>query len=271
MIIAAETLKDSDDKKVEEEKPSRHRLRKIAAVVLFALVAVILIDGYFSDWSLVRTLVALNTLELRDRADRPWDLTEHKDFQLVKIGDVRAIVDTDSLLLFDQPYRDSGYYRLYFRSSDSSSTKLEKMYQVLLSYDTAQTIKRTVEDAQRAYQNIQRILHPGRPVVRDTISPVRKDSTIKFSQSDITPGPGDEAMAVAKKIASDPRILAGIGIGVVASAGIELLRGNAYVALSKEDVFRLDSVKVGSRVGKWEGLPIDILWVFARQDTSRSK
>jgi hypothetical protein len=49
------------------------------------------------------------------------------------------------------------------------------------------------------------------------------------------------------------------------------LRGNAYVAISKDDVFRLDSVKVGSRVGKWEGLPIDILWVFARQDTSRSK
>jgi hypothetical protein len=259
-------LKDSDDKKTDEEKLSRHLLRKIAAVLLFALIVVVLIDGYFSDWSLIRTLVALNTLELRDRADRPWELTERRDFQLVKIGDVRAIVDTDSLLQFDQPYRDSGYYRLYFRSSDSSSMKLEKMYQVLLSYDTAQTIKHTVEDARRAYQNLQRILHPGGPVVRDTATSTRKDSATKYSLSGVSSSGGDEAMAVARKIVSDPRVLAGAGIGIVASAGIELLRGSAFVAISKQDVFRLDSLKVGSRVGKWEGLPIDILWVFAKKE-----
>jgi hypothetical protein len=202
---------------------------------------------------------------LRDRADQRWNLTAKRDFQIVKIGDVRAIVDTDSLLSFDRPYRDSGYYRLYFRSSDSSSKKLENMYQLLLTYDTAQTIKRTVEGAQRAYQNIQKILHPGSAAVRDTSVNVRKDSTIKYSLSDVSSGGGDEAMALAKKLVSDPRVLAGAGLGIVASAGIELLRGRAFVAFSKHDVFRLDSLKVGSRVGKWEGLPIDILWAFGKE------
>ncbi len=80
--------------------------------------------------------------------------------------------------------------------------------------------------------------------------------------------PSDEVVAVAKKLMSDPRVLAGVGIGIVASAGIDLLRGNAYLAYSKDDVFRLDTLKVGSRVGTWEGSPIDILWAFGKQDTS---
>ncbi len=255
-------MKEPNDKKGEEQKPPHHLLRKIAAVLLFALIAVVVIDGYFSDWSLFRTLLALNTLELRDSSDTPWDLRAGRDFQLVRVGDVRAVLDTDSLLLFDRPYRDSGYYRLYFRSSDSSSAKLARMYQALLSYDTTQTIKHTVEDAQRAYQNLQRILHPGSVVRRDSAVTGRKDSVLTYALNDVSSDGGDEAVAVAKKIASDPRVIAGAGIGIVASAGIELLRGNAFVAVSKQDVFRVDSLKVGSRVGKWEGMPIDILWVF---------
>ncbi len=260
-------MKDREQKAPEEEKPRRHTLRKVAAVVLFAVAAIVGIDGYFSDWNLVRTLLAMNTLELRDRSESAWQLKAGRDFQIIKIGDVRAIVDTDSLLQFDKPYRDSGYYRLYFRNSDSTSKKLEKMYEAVLSADTAQTIKHTVEGARRAYQNLQRILHPGSAVARDTTVNVRRDSTVKYALSDVQTGDGDEAMAIAKKVMSDPRVLAGAGIGILASAGIELLRGKAFVAVAKSDVFRIDTLKVGTRVGKWEGLPIDILWVFGRVDT----
>ncbi|HTP12161.1 MAG TPA: hypothetical protein VMM37_00955, partial [Bacteroidota bacterium] len=102
------------------------------AILLLAIIATVLIDGYFSNWSIFRTLVSLNTLELRDRSDRSWQLLERRDFRLVKVEDVRSIATTDSLLSFDKPYREAGYYRLYFRSSDSSSTNLQKMYQALV-------------------------------------------------------------------------------------------------------------------------------------------
>lgn len=262
----AGTLKDSEDKTTGEEHPPS-RLRKYVAILLLAIIATVLIDGYFSNWSIFRTLVSLNTLELRDRSDRSWQLLERRDFRLVKVEDVRSIATTDSLLSFDKPYREAGYYRLYFRSSDSSSTNLQKMYQALVSYDTAHAIQRTVEDARRAYQNLQRIVHFNRPTSQDTGSRVQTDSSKKFSESDIALAPGDEAMAVVRKVISDPHVLAGVGIGIVASAGIDLLRGKAYIAYSNDDVFRLDTLKVGSRVGTWQGMPIDILWAFARQDT----
>ena len=260
-------LKDSKATTPDQE-PRPSRLRKYAAILLFAVIAVVVIDGYFSNWSIVRTLISLNTLQLRDRADHTWDLLERRDFRLVKVNDVRSIVDTDSLLSFDKPYREAGYYRLYFRSSDSSSANLQKMYQALLSYDTAQTIQRTVQDAQRAYGNLQRILRLNKSTGQDTVKPIRIDSARKIVASDVPIAPGDEAMAVMRKVISDPHVLAGVGIGIVASAGIDLLRGNAYVAYSRDDVFRLDTLKVGSRVGMWEGLPIDILWAFGKQDTT---
>ena len=260
-------LKDSKETPPEqEEQPSR--LRKYAAILLFAVIAVVVIDGYFSNWSIVRTLVSLNTLQLRDRADHTWELLERGDFHLVKVTDVRSILYTDSLLAFDKPYREAGYYRLYFRSSDSSSTKLQKMYQALLSYDTTQTIQHTVQDAQRAYGNLERILRLNKSGMQDTTEPERVDSAKSVVASDVTMAPGDEAMAVVKKVISDPHVLAGVGIGIVASAGIDLLRGNAYVAYANDDVFRLDTLKVGSRVGTWEGTPIDILWAFGKQDTT---
>ncbi len=260
-------LKDPKDTPPEqEEKPSR--LRKYAAVLLFAIIVVVVTDGYFSNWSILRTLISLNTLRLTDRSDHTWDLLERRDFRLVKVDDVRSIVNTDSLLLFDKLYREAGYYRLYFRSSDSSSTKLEKMYQTLLSYDTAQTIQHAVQDAQRAYANLGRILRLGKSGVQDTTKPAKADSSKNVVESGVADVQSDEAMAVVRKVISDPHILAGVGIGIVASAGIDLLRGNAYVAYSEDDVFRLDTLKVGSRVGTWEGLPIDILWAFGKQDTS---
>ncbi len=264
-------MKNPDEKKQEAQDVPANRLRKYAAVLLFALIVVVAIDGYFSNWSIFRTLSALNTLELHDNEGQSWQLVDRNDFQLAQIKDVRTVVDTDSLLAFDKTYRDAGYYRLYFRHSDSSSTKLQKLYQTLLTLDTTESIKHTVDDAQRAYQNLQRILRFSRPVVRDTGTVVKSDSTVRVKESDVALGAGDETMAVVRKIVSDPHILAGVGIGIVASAGLDLLRGNAYVAVSKRDVFRLDSIKVGSRVATWEGAPIDILWVFGQQDTATTQ
>ncbi len=265
------SVKRPDDKTQEEQQPAGNRLQKYAAVLLLGLIVVAFVDGYFGHWGIVRTLISLNTLELRDRSDRAWQLVERRDFQLVKINDVRTIVNTDSLLVFDQPYREAGYYRLYFRSSDSSSARLQKMYQAVLSLDTTQTIQHAVEDARRAYQNLQRILHGSRSAANDSVTPGRPDSALKIARGDITLGSGDEASAVLRKLVSDPHVLAGVGIGIAASVAVDLFQGNAYLALSKEDVFRLDSIKVGSRVGVWEGTPIDIVWAFGKDEGKRGR
>jgi hypothetical protein len=261
--------KEPDNK--EKKEPVRNRLQKIAAVLLLALIAFVGIDGYFNSWGTIRSLAALNTLELRDKSGHSWDLVAKKDFQLVSIKDVRNVLSPDSLFAFDRQYREDGFYRLYFRTSDSASAKLQKMYQTLQAVDSGQTIKRTIEDAERAYQNLQRILRFNRPELRDSVSRIPADSTAKFSKSDLDLGSGDEAASVIKKFASNPQVIVGLGIGIVASAAIDLLRGDAYVALSKGNVFRLDSINVGTRVGTWEGSPIDILWVFAKQDTVGEK
>jgi hypothetical protein len=210
-------------------------------------------------------------LQLKDKSGRTWDLIARKDFQILRIKDVQRVVNADSLLTLDQPYRNTGFYRVYFRNSDSSSVKLQRMYQALLNLDTAQTIKHTFEDADRAYRNLQRILHPGQTIPGDSISRGRRDSSKTTSRSDLALGSGDETSAVIRKIMSNPQVLVGAGIGIAAVAGADLLRGDAYVAFSKENVFRLDSIMVGTRVGSWEGSPIDILWTFAPRDTLGEK
>lgn len=262
--------KKSDNIK-EKKEPPRNRLQKIAAVLLLALIAFVGIDGYFNGWGTIRGLATLNTLELRDRTGNSWELVAKKDFQLVSIKNVRNVLTPDSLFALDRQYREGGFYRLYFRISDSASAKLQKMYQTLTAVDSGQTIKHTIEDAERAYQNLQRILRFTRSTIPDSVSHVPTDTAAKLSKSDLDLGSGDEAATVLKKFASNPQIIVGLGIGIVASTAIDLLRGDAYVALSKENIFRLDSLSVGMRVGTWEASPIDILWVFAKQDTAAER
>lgn len=261
----------STDKEIEEQQTTRNRLQTLTAILLFALIVFVAVDGYFNGWGFVRNLISLNRLELTDKLGKSWELLARKDFQLVKIKDARNVLSTDSLLSFDRPYRDAGFYRLYFRNSDSSSAKLQKMYQALLSVDTGQTIKHTVEDAERAYHNLQRILRFNRPMLRDTSPIVHHDLIKTVTKGDLDLESGDETASVLRKLVSSPQIIVGVGIGIVAAAGVDLLQGDAYVAISKENVFRLDSINVGSRVGFWEGTPIDILWVFGRQDTVGAK
>ncbi len=255
----------------EDQVPPSNRLRTATGILLLALIVFVGIDAYFNNWSIVRTLISLNTLHLKDKSGNSWDLIARKDFQILKIKDIRRVTDPDSLGLFDQSYRDAGLYRLYFRNSDSSSVRLQKMYQALLSLDSAQTIKHTVEDADRAYHNVQRILHPGESMRSDSASMRQRDSARSVSKSDLALGSGDETSAVIRKIVSNPQVLVGAGIGIVALAGVDLLRGDVYVASSREDVFRIDSIVVGTHAGSWEGSPIDILWTFSPKDSSRTK
>jgi hypothetical protein len=266
----------SDTKKIDPDKEQEAKerqelvsspLQKAATILLFALIVFLVVDAYFNDWSFVRSLASLNTLELADTTGGSWDLLARKDFQLVRIKNGQNILTADSLILFDKPYRDAGYYRLYFRNSDSSSARLQRMYQALLSTDSTQVIRHTVDDAQRAYRNLQKILRINRPEFVDSSARTVPDSMPAVAKSDLALGTGMETSIVVKRLVSNPQVLVGVGIGIAASAGIDLLKGDVFVALAKDDVYRLDSLKVGTRVGRWEGSPIDILWAFARQDS----
>lgn len=254
----------------QQEQPRSNRLQKVAAILVLALVVFVAVDGYFNKWSTVRTLANLSTLQLRNTPGKTWDLTARQDFQIRKVGDVRTIVYTDSLLAFDRPYREAGYYRLYFRISDSSSARLHRLYQALLDADSSQTIRHTVENAQRAYQNLHRILHPGQSIPHDSSGITPHDSSKTIAKGDLALGAGDETESVVRKYASSPQVLLGAGLGIVASATVDWLRGDAFVAWSREDVFRIDSLSIGSQSGTWEGSPIDILWAFAPKDTLKA-
>ena len=267
MKRAADTNRNQEENTQEEEKPRSNRLQKATAILLLALLVFIGLDAYFNNWSIVRTLVSLNTLQLKDKSGKTWDLLARRDFQIVKISNVQRVVRTDSLIDFDKPYQQAGYYRLYFRQSDSSSARLQRMYQALLSIDSAQTIKRTVDDAERAYQNLKHLLHRNQPMSGDSSKRELRDSAAQFSKGDLALGAGNETAVMVRRFVSSPQVLVGAGIGIVASAGVDLLRGDAFVAYSKDDVFRVDSLLIGSQVGRWEGSPIDIVWVFAPSDS----
>jgi hypothetical protein len=263
-------MKESETQK-EDQIPPSTRLQTATGILLLALIVFVGIDAYFNNWGIIRTLASLNILQLKDKSGKTWDLLARKDFRILRIKDVQRVVNPDSLLSVDQSYRDAKVYRLYFRNSDSSSVRLQKLYQAVLSLDSSQTIKHTVEDAGRAYRNVQRIIHPGRSSMADSVSILHRDSTKAVSKSDLALGSGDETSAVIRKIVSNPQVFIGAGIGIVALAGVDLLRGDAYVAFSKEDVFHFDSIALGTHAGFWEGSPIDILWTFAPSDSSRKE
>jgi hypothetical protein len=308
--------------KLDDTAPPRVWPRTLAVVVLFALIAFVGSDGYFNEWKTFRRLRYWNVLELKDRSDSTWQLTAHRDFTLLSIADIRSIAVPESLVAFDRPYHDSGFYRIYFRLSDTSSPRLQKMADILARLDTGHVLSRSVENAKKALRNLGELLGrqqqvardtipgrqqqvvrdtiPGRPqqVVRDTIPPrqkqvardtipgrqqqvardtipprqkqlsrdtipsAKRDTPWKLSRGIQSLGTEEEAIAIAKKIATNPQFIIGLGLGIAASTGIDMLRGNAFCAMAKNDVFRVDSMKAGARTGRWEGSPIDILWVL---------
>ena len=253
-------------KEQTDKKPPRTWHRKLVVVILFIVIAFAASDWYFNEWKTIKRVQHWNKLELKDRNDSTWQLKAHRDFQLIGIKDVRIITVTESLLVFDKPFRDSGYYRLYFRFSDTASVQLQKMYQKLLSLDTSGSLMRSVEETKRVYQNIQLLLGTTPTPSRDSSKIPARDSTKQISQANLKLGTDDEATLAIKKLFGTPQVVIGVGIGFAVSAGIDLLRGDAYCATSKNNVFRIDTIKIGARAGTWEGLPIDILWVLGKKE-----
>lgn len=234
----------------------------MAAVILFALIAFVGSDGYFNEWKTFRRLRYWNTLELKSRSNSTWQLTARRDFRILSIADVRSITIPESLVAFDRPYRDSGSYRIYFRLSDTSSSRLQRMTDILALVDTGRALSRSVDDAKRALRNLGELLGGTKQLARDTIPFGSRDTAGSLSRSSQSLGREDEAIAIARKVATNPQVIIGLGLGVAASTGIEMLRGDAFCAIAKKDVFRVDSIQAGARTGRWEGSPIDIVWVL---------
>jgi len=248
-----------------KKEPSRFLLRKIAVMIFLALIGYTAADGYFNEWKQSRRLLHWNKLELKEHDDAGWQLVAHRDFQLIEIPDVRTITFAESLLVFDQPLCDSGYYRLYFRFSDTASGQLQKMVQTITSLDTAGILRKSVEDAKRAYQNFQHLFGTSPAPPRDTPVVRVKDSTKQLASLNLSIGPEDEATEAVKKLFGNSQVVLGLGIGIVVSAGVEMFRGDAYCAIAKSDIFRLDSLRLGAYAGRWEGMPIDILWAMKKK------
>lgn len=256
-------------KEVDNKQQHRTWPRKIIAILVLALIAFAASDGYFNEWRTIKRIWNWNTLELQGQNNSVWHLKAWHDFQLIKIPDVRTVTHTDSLLVFDQTLRDSGYYRLYFRPSDSASVHLQKMYRTLISYDTAGAITRSIEDTKKAYRNIQLFFGLDSATAHDSLVNRKSDTTKQLSHTSLSLGGDEETSVALKKLLGSPQVIVGVGIGIAISAGSDLLKGGAYCAIAKDDVFRIDSIKIGMRTGMWEGSPIDILWVLKKKDNKQ--
>jgi len=244
-------------------------LRKLATTIVVACIIFLGVDGYFNRWGVVRTLIDWHTLELRGTDGSAWYLKSSRDFKLFEISDPEQIFRAENLAAFDQPYRDEGTYRLYFRISDSGSVRLQALYQILASVDTAEQIRRTVEEAERAYRNLVQLLGFDTTAAVDSI-PLQRDQLRTPVVENSLASSQDEGMgpAVVRLLSKSPQVLVGLGIGIAASAGADLLEGRTYVAVARQDCFRLDHLRVGARVGAWQGKSIDILWAFAKIESS---
>lgn len=260
------SAKESFAEQVEPDK-TMIGLRKIATTILVACIIFLGLDGYFNRWGVVRTLIDWHTLELRGTDGSAWYLKSSSDFKLIEIDDPERIFSAENLAAFDQPYRDEGAYRLYFRISDSGSVRLQALYQVLASVDSTEQIQRTVEEAERAYRNLVRLLGFDTTAVADSI-PLRRDGLRTPVVENSVAQSQDDAVGttVVRFLSKSPQVLVGLGIGIAASAGADLLEGRTYVAVARGDCFRLDRLRVGARVGAWQGKSIDILWAFGRID-----
>lgn len=240
-------------------------LRKIAATIVVACIIFLGLDGYFNRWGVVRTLIDWHTLELRGTDGSVWYLKSSRDFKLVEIKEPGQILRTESLAAFDQPYRDEGACRLYFRISDSGSVRLQALYEILASVDTAEQIQRTVNEAERAYRNLVQLLGFDTVAVADSIPLQRDEPRTPVIENSLASNQDDAVgTTVVRLLRKSPHVLVGLGIGIVASAGADLLEGRTYVAVARHDCFQLERLRVGARVGAWQGKSIDILWAFGK-------
>lgn len=259
------------------------RASRLVIVVLVAVACVVATDGIFNRWDLARMLLHWNTLELRGTDGEDWMLDAPGDCRVQKIEDPRTIVVFDSLAAFDRPHREAGLYRLYFRISDSVSTTLAAISAGLAEVDSTGELRRTVAQGEQVYRNLLRLFGSdttgAAPAAEQTMaSPEKLSDTLALHRSPAGEVAFEDLGGVSEKdmgrlfgkvVGKSPTILIGIGVGVAASAGLDLLKGEAYVAVASEDVFRMEALEAGARAGRWEGKDIDIFWVFAPDQAER--
>jgi len=260
-------------KSQEPRKPFGERIRSAVKTVLIAVVlavaAFVGVDGYLNERALTSRLLHGGELALSDGREEEWILHEEADFELIPVSDVGHIAQPESLMAFDRKYRDAGYYRLYFRLSDSLSAKLKRLSDVAAKVDTGRMIERSIADAQTAYGVLRRMVGLDSGAIRDTSRVAVADTSVRKVESGMAMGTEQALSKVATQILKQPQVIAGIGVGLAAAAGMEMLQGESYVAVAKTNVFRIGDVSADTRSGRWEGRPIDVLWIFAKEDTAR--
>ncbi len=252
--------------KTEQPQPQKKNWLKISATIfLLAFVGFVGFDGYINKWAFVHSLLHYNQLQLQHRDGRLLTLKAHTDFQLVRVEEISSLFNPDSLDNLDAPLRQAGFSRLYFRMSDSSSAKMERLYQVLARLDTTESIRHSIEDTRRRLLYALKI---DTTAIPDSLKRATRDTTKHVMETGMTSSDKDFTTAVGRLL-RNPHLALGAGIGVAAALGIDLLHGDAYVVIAKEGTFPIDSIAIGPQAGHWEGNPIDILWTFGKEDSVR--
>ena len=263
-------MKQENAEQQEEKKPEKSfgLAKKLSLVFVLAVAGFVAFDGYINKWALLRSLTHYNQLQIRRFDGSPVILKANSDFQLVRIDDASRLLNPDSLARFDSLYRENGLVRIYFRMSDSSSAKMERLYQAVAKFDTTDSIKHSIEDARRNYQKLLRALKIDTTAAPDSLNRASLDSSKRVVETGMT-GSDNDFSAAMGRLLKNPQLAIGAGIGVAAAFGIDLLHGYAYVAVAREAVVSADSIRLGAEAGLWEGNPIDILWAFGKPDTSQ--
>ena len=249
-----------------QKHPPHFFVRKVAFLLLLIFAGFVAADGYFNKWRTATRALHWNVLVLHERNGTQIPLKARRNFTLLKIADIRTATVPESLVVFDRPLADSGYYRLYFRFSDTASHQLERMSQTISAYDTAGVLKRSVEDIGRFYRTLKERIGGMPSSPPDTLVHPPGDSSKVYSSLRYAVGNDDGTQEALKKVLGSPQVIVGVGLGVALSAGTDILSGNAYCAVSKSDVFHLDSLQSGPYAGTWEGLSIDILWAMRKKE-----
>lgn len=263
-------MKQENAEQLEEKKPEKTfgLAKKLSLVLVLAVAGFVAFDGYINKWALLRSLAHYNQLQIRRFDGSPVILKANSDFQLVRIDDASCLLNPDSLAKFDSLYRENGLIRIYFRMSDSSSAKMERLYQAVARFDTTESVKHSIEDARRNYQKLLRALKIDTTAVSDSLKKASLDTSKRVVETAIT-GSDNDFSAAMGRLLKNPQLAIGAGIGIAAAFGIDLLHGYAYVAVAKESIVNIDSTQLGAGAGQWEGNPIDILWVFGKPDSSQ--
>lgn len=262
-------MKQEPAAQAEEKRPERSfgLSKKLSLVLVLAVAGFVAFDGYINKWAFFRSLAHFNQLQMQRLDGSPLILKAKSDLQVVRI-DASRLFNPDSLAAIDSVHRENGLVRIYFRMSDSSSAKMERLYQAVARFDTTETIKHSIEDARRNYQKLLRTLKIDTTAVPDSLKKAGVDSSKHVVETGMM-GSGKDFSSAMGQLLKNPQIAIGAGIGVAAAFGIDLLHGEAYVAVARERDVPIDSIRLGAEAGLWEGNPIDILWAFGKPDTAQ--